>query len=302
MPATAATCSDVASNVVNRGETKVPHAWYAALSFFRIGYACPPRSLTICFAIRAAPGSASIANGTPWNDGRDPRTNVISGCTEATAAPLRRKISSSSLVRAPLECTAIRPAQEMALARRSAALPISPSGTQNQTAPARKLLGSSVNARAPTSCTSFCARARDPRRERPRERPIIASISYPAARSETPKALAKFPAPTIAMMGLPLMPGRIADLGCHRSPHDWATCRKPPLFTSGRRDLARLATNRPGSRPALAILSVCRNLPLAAARARVRVCFLLARFTKDPSSRSAPITFWNRVGFACAAI
>ncbi len=28
-----------------------------------------------------------MANATPTSDGRDPRTNVIKGCTDATAAP-----------------------------------------------------------------------------------------------------------------------------------------------------------------------------------------------------------------------
>ena len=53
---------------------------------------------------------------------------------------------------------------------------------------------------------------------------MICSITYPASCKETASALAKFPAPTIAMRGffLPDMPGSIAEAaarprGCHIS-------------------------------------------------------------------------------------
>src|SRR5947207_3188386 len=75
-----------------------------------MAWGSPPRLRTIRRAARIAAGSPSIANETPASDGRDPRTNVISGCTDATAAPLLRSGSRISLPNAPLECSAIFPA------------------------------------------------------------------------------------------------------------------------------------------------------------------------------------------------
>ena len=53
------------------------------------------------------------------------RTNVISGCTDATAAPRLRNAASSSLVSAPLECSATLPFQSISPASERAARAIS---------------------------------------------------------------------------------------------------------------------------------------------------------------------------------
>src|ERR1700733_16278398 len=83
--------------------------------------------------MRAAFGSPSLGKGTPASVGFDPFTNVISGCTEATDAPHRRRDDSSSLVNAPLECRAIFPFQSPLFASNRATSRIAASGTHNQT-------------------------------------------------------------------------------------------------------------------------------------------------------------------------
>jgi hypothetical protein len=49
-----------------------------------------------------------MANGTAFNNGTSPGTKVINGCAEATDAPHRPSAASSSLVKAPLECSTTR--------------------------------------------------------------------------------------------------------------------------------------------------------------------------------------------------
>ncbi len=145
----------------------------------------------------AAFGLPSMANGTPASDGREPRTNVISGCTEATAAPRSRSTASSSLVSAPLECSASLPFQSAAFVRDAAALAIVPSGTQNQTTSAHICARVIATADAPTRRANLRARCKE--EAWPCE--TIWSIPYPASRRATASALARFPAPTIATRG-----------------------------------------------------------------------------------------------------
>ena len=172
-------------------------------------------------ATRTAESSPSIANATPASEGRDPRTNVIMGCTDATAAPRLRKTSSSSLASAPLECSATSPFQFRARpvlvlaffadpgcdAKAPADRRISESGTQNQITSVRTPSSDPATARAPTFRASLRARFSEVKRSRA----ITASIAYPACRSDTANALPKFPAPTIATRGLRNMSGSIAD-------------------------------------------------------------------------------------------
>src|SRR6202040_4455530 len=97
----------------------------------------------------------------PASDGRDPCTNVIKGCPDATAAPRRRSPLSSSLVSAPLECSATLPFQSAAPVREAAALAIALSGTQNQISSARICARPAAAAEAPTSGASRRARRED---------------------------------------------------------------------------------------------------------------------------------------------
>jgi hypothetical protein len=176
---------------------------------------CPPNRRTMARAARTALGSPSIANDTPASDGREPRTNVIRGCTEATAAPRFCSLTSSSPVSAPLECSATLPCQSAAAVRDAAAPAIAPSGTQNQTISARMRTRTAVTAAAPTSR----ANRRACRKDATGLRETIWSIRYPAPRSAGASAPARFPTPTIVITGfvdcVAGMPGRIAE------------CRKP---------------------------------------------------------------------------
>src|SRR5258708_440397 len=169
----------------------------------------PFKSRTMARAARTALGSPSMANGTWASEAREPRTNVIKGCTDATAAPRFRSAVSSSLVRAPLEWSATLPLQSAALDRDAAAPAMAPSGTQNQIIGARICDRRTATTDAPTSRANRRAR----RREAARPRAITCSIPYPAAVSDTARALARFPAPTMAMRGFAFagMPGRIAE-------------------------------------------------------------------------------------------
>ncbi len=148
-------------------------------------------------AIRNARASPSTANGTSFSEGREPRTKVIMGCTDATAAPASRNRSSSAAASAPLECSATRPFQSAAAARDSAAPAIALSGTQNQTTPARIRARVAAATEAPTSRANHRARCK----EGPGPRAMICSMVYPASRSDAASALARFPAPTIATGG-----------------------------------------------------------------------------------------------------
>ena len=107
-------------------------------------------------ATRTAAASPSSANGTSFSEGCEPRTNVIRGCTEATAAPRLRNEASSSLPSAPLECNATLPFHSICFAIDSAAAAIAESGTQNQTNSACTE-DKSFTARAPTCSASLCA-------------------------------------------------------------------------------------------------------------------------------------------------
>ncbi len=161
-----------------------------------------------------------MANGTPRiqlcdcdcdADNDAPRTNVINGCTDATAAPRLRNPSSSSLESAPLECNAILPFHSTFPASDFAAPAMAESGTQNQIA-STLTSDRSVTARLPTCLASRCARFHDsPLDDLPRARVTIASTGYPALRSDDASADPKFPAPTIATLGLTPMPGSIAE-------------------------------------------------------------------------------------------
>src|SRR5579863_3879857 len=163
-----------------------------------------------------------MANGTPASEGREPRTNVINGCTDATDAPCLRSALNSSLASAPLECRATLPFHRILFAHVDAVRPISASGTQNQTRSVAGIVDASVTTRAPTSFARFRAFASDV----PREWVTTASILYPARISETASALPRFPAPTIVIR-LPAMPGRIAE---GTEPRSGAGRRKPEAF------------------------------------------------------------------------
>src|SRR6267154_623495 len=169
-------------------------------------------------AARTAFRSPSMANGTSESGGREPRTKVINGWTEATVAACLRNTSSASLVRAPLECSATFPFQSAAPIKDRAALAIAPSGTQNQTISACTCERTPAVADAPTSPASRRAR----RKEAAGLRETINSILYPAARNDTASALAKLPAPMMATRGfwrtLAGMPGRIPEAALEASP------------------------------------------------------------------------------------
>ena len=190
----------------------------------------PPRSFTRRRATRNAAASPSTANETPASEGLESRTKVINGCTEPTAIPCSRSAASSSLLSAPLECSATRfldPSLSLALdpdfdpafdaifvatfvpsffARNLAALAISASGTQNQMTSARRPSGGSLQTCAPTLRAKLRAFLNDSALDRE----MIAPISYPAFRNETARTVARFPAPTIAILGRMSMPGSIA--------------------------------------------------------------------------------------------
>lgn len=157
-------------------------------------------------ATRTAAASPSSANGTSFSEGCEPRTNVIRGCTEATAAPRLRNEASSSLPSAPLECNATLPFHSICFEIDSAAAAIAESGTQNQTNSACTE-DKSLPSRAPTCSASLCALVNDPARDRE----ITTSMAYPATCSECASADPRFPAPTIATRGFPAMPGSIAE-------------------------------------------------------------------------------------------
>src|ERR1039457_2639034 len=152
-------------------------------------------------ATRSATASPSTANGTPASAGCERRTNVIIGCTDATAPPRLRRSASSSLVSAPLECNATLPFHSSCVAADSAARTTSASGTQNHINDARTA-DRSVDARAPTCFANLRALFSDA----PREWAITASIVYPARRNATARTDPRFPAPTIATRGFDAMP------------------------------------------------------------------------------------------------
>ena len=192
-----------------------------------------------------------MANGTPASGGREPRTNVIIGCTDATVAPRFRSTASSSLVRAPLECSATLPFHSAAPASDSAAPAIAPSGTQNQTTSASTFARPAATAIAPTSPASRRARRKDA--ARPRE--TICSIPYPASRKHAASAPARFPAPTIAIRGfadrLTDMPGSIAE----------STAASDVARTTFLGDWKPESGSRKPHSPPCFILFRCRNLP-----------------------------------------
>src|ERR1019366_4144076 len=203
-----------------------------ALSFLRIEYASPPRSSTPPPPPRPPAPAPSIAKGTPRSEGRDRRTNVISGCTDATAAPRLRNAASSSLPSAPLECTATLPFHSIVGASNRAADAMAASGTQNHTNRA-STADKSVAARAPT-CRANCFAFPN---DAPRDRTITASIAYPACSSDRASADPRFPAPTIATRGFPAMPGSIAEaasgffLFCFPRLTPSRTVYRGPVFT-----------------------------------------------------------------------
>ena len=162
-----------------------------------MGNGSAPRSFTTLRAALTAAGSPSNANGTPLSEGIDLRTNVISGCAEATAPPRSRNPRSSSLANAPLECSATLPRQSTASESWRAALAISRSGTQNQTrSPSRP---------SPATTTLECASlasARPFRRDSLLFPETMSLMRYPARVNSTASALPNLPGPTIAMRGL----------------------------------------------------------------------------------------------------
>src|SRR5215472_11615118 len=108
--------------------------------------------------------SPSIANGTPESDGTEFLTNVISGCTDTTSAPFLLRDRSSSLVSAPLECSAIVPLASNLSAMDDAARAISPSGTHSHKISAANDLGLTT-AQVPTFLASHFARGPPPFRD-----------------------------------------------------------------------------------------------------------------------------------------
>ena len=146
--------------------------------------------------------SPSIANGTPERAGLVPRTNVIKGCTDATASPALLRDDSSLLPSAPLEWNANRTARSFGcFANNSATCLILPSGTASHMISDANDAFSIVTARAPTARASFCARFI----EAGWSRATISAMVNPARFSAGARKLANLPAPTRAM--LPLRPG-----------------------------------------------------------------------------------------------
>ena len=162
-----------------------------------MGNGSAPRSFTTLRAALTAAGSPSTAKGTSSSEGADPRTKVISGCTEATAAPRSRKPRSSSLANAPLECSATLPRQSTASESCRAAPAISRSGTQNQTrSPSRPSPGTTT-----LECASS-ASARPFLRDALLFPETMSLMRYPARVNSTASALPSLPGPTIAIRGL----------------------------------------------------------------------------------------------------
>jgi hypothetical protein len=153
-------------------------------------------------AVRWAAASPSIAKGTPTSDGREPRTNVIKGCADATVAPRRRRAPNSSLVRTPLECSATIPFQLPFVAKTCALEAISRSGTQNQITPGATCAWDTTTALELTSLANRLAFADE---DFP-ARVMISAIENPALRRAAARAPARLPAPTIVIRGFATMP------------------------------------------------------------------------------------------------
>ena len=124
-------------------------------------------------ATRTAAASPSSANGTPASEGREPRTNVISGCTDATAAPRLR--SDCQFIAGERAAGMQRDSSlpfdlRRERARRSGDFGVG-HAEPNQVRPAQS--DGSVNARAPTCFANLCAFLS----EAPRDRAITASIA-----------------------------------------------------------------------------------------------------------------------------
>ncbi len=171
-----------------------------------------------------------MANGTPASDGRDPRTNVISGCTDATAAPRRRSTASSSLVSAPLECSATLPFQSAAPAQgfcrtrnRSIGNAKPDNLGPNLRPTSRRGRSSNLTGKSPSSPQRCCRSPRDN---------LLDHVSRSPQR--TASAPARFPAPTIAMRGFAEsfadMPGRIADRHLPGSRKSKSNARRRALY------------------------------------------------------------------------
>src|SRR5207248_4283320 len=65
-------------------------------TLFRSKKGSPPRSRIMRRAAATPRGSPSTAKGTPWREGLEPRTKLMSGCRDAVAPPARRRVPSSS--------------------------------------------------------------------------------------------------------------------------------------------------------------------------------------------------------------
>ena len=156
----------------------------------------PPNFCTMRRATLLTAPSPSKAKLTPVRDGRPRRTKVIMGWSEATRAPRRRRGASSSLLRAPLQCNAILPAQLFRPASSRAQAAMLPSLTQSQTTSAANRAPATVAARAPTCLANRRARRRDSAWSRLR----TSSMRYPSAYSAGARAVATFPAPTMVIL------------------------------------------------------------------------------------------------------
>jgi len=212
MPACAATCSPATRRATSSGDVNPPQAWYAGLYCLESENASPPRSRTMRRAAAAAIRSPSKAKGTPLSDGRTFLTKVIRGCTEATPAPFAFKAASSRLLKAPLQWSAIFPRQLALLARLCAAAEISRSGMHSHTssdfkAAVRMLqTGGPPRRRPERSAATLRARAREPASFRA----TISSMVYPAFRSDSARAVPRFPGPTMVTLGLAAILRRIS--------------------------------------------------------------------------------------------
>src|SRR5579871_129145 len=231
--------------------------------------------------------SPSIVNDTPESRGREACTNVISGCTDATAALSLRRALSSSLAKAPLECNATFPFQSAAVVKDRAAVAIARSGTQNQTT------SESIRTRdagAADAATSFASR-RARCREAPPAREIIVSITNRPPCKATAKDAAKFPAPTSAILGFTFdlrgMPGRITD--CAMPPVD-RLLRRARVFHLVACFILFSCPRKCGAHPVRV-----NRLPVPAPK---RESFSLARFIAVHFSGLLQMRCRNRVGFA----
>ena len=220
-PAARATFSLVTSNAISSRRCKRSPGVVGQLLVLRNGKRLGAEGAHNPGAARTAAGSPSRAKGTPLSDGIDLRTKVISGCTEATPAPRCRRARSSSLARAPLECSAILPFHSTTSAKCRAARAISRSGTQNQTRSASK--------GAPAAVHRACYL--------PGESPTLAAGCAALSGDDCADAISRAPEFQRQRAPQPSRPhNRDAKFGCHRRSIAFRFAAKPRRRTKRRRE------------------------------------------------------------------